>query len=146
MGLYGQSRILYVMAQDRMVPPVFARISPRFRTPVHGTLIVGVACALIAGLFPIDILGELVSIGSLLAFAFVCWSVLVLRRRLPDAPRPFRVPLSPLLPVIGICSTLYLMVSLPEDTWIRLLLWMALGTVFYLAYSRPRRRTDGGGN
>ncbi|WP_257548183.1 amino acid permease [Sphingopyxis sp. DBS4] len=146
MGLYGQSRILYVMAQDRMVPPIFARISPRFRTPVHGTLIVGFACALIAGLFPIDILGELVSIGSLLAFAFVCWSVLVLRRRLPDAPRPFRVPLSPLLPVIGICSTLYLMVSLPEDTWIRLLLWMALGTGFYLAYSRPRRRTDGGGN
>ena len=63
-------------------------------------------------------------------------------QRLPDAPRPFRVPLSPLLPIIGIGSTLYLMVSLPEDTWIRLLLWMALGTVFYLAYSRPRRRAE----
>ncbi len=143
MGLYGQSRILYVMAQDRMVPPIFARIAPKFRTPAHGTVIVGVACALIAGLFPIDILGELVSIGSLLAFAFVCWSVIVLRRRIPDAPRPFRVPLSPLLPIIGILSNLYLMFSLPLDTWIRLVLWMAVGMAFYIFYSRPRRRADG---
>lgn len=143
MGLYGQSRILYVMAQDRMVPPIFARIAPRFRTPAVGTVIVGAACALIAGLFPIDILGELVSIGSLLAFAFVCWSVLVLRRRMPDAPRPFRTPLSPLLPVVGIASSLYLMVSLPGDTWIRLVLWMAVGMMIYLGYSRPRRRAGG---
>src|SRR5690606_32501951 len=98
MGLYGQTRILYVMAQDRMVPPRFARIHPRFRTPVWGTIIVGAACALAAGLFPIDVLGELVSIGSLLAFAIVCWSVLVLRRRMPDAHRAFRVPWSPFVP------------------------------------------------
>lgn len=136
MGLYGQSRILYVMSRDRMIPPAYAVINPRFRTPVYSTLVVGAACALMAGMFPIDVLGELVSIGSLLAFAAVCWSVLVLRRARPDAHRPFRVPFSPLVPIIGIASSLYLMASLPLDTWVRLAVWMALGMTIYLGYTR----------
>ena len=139
MGLYGQTRILYVMAQDRMVPPRFARIHPRFRTPVWGTIIVGAACALAAGLFPIDVLGELVSIGSLLAFAIVCWSVLVLRRRMPDAHRAFRVPWSPFVPVLGMASSTYLMLSLSGDTWLRLGIWMAAGMAIYFLDARPRR-------
>lgn len=138
MGLYGQTRILYVMANDRMIPPVFAQLDPRFRTPARGTVIVGIGCALLAGLLPIDVLGELVSIGSLLAFAIVCWSVIVQRRRLPHTPRAFRVPASPLVPAIGVASSLYLMASLPLATWIRLSLWMSLGLAVYWWYSRPR--------
>jgi len=137
MGLYGQTRILYVMAQDNMIPQRFAKIHPQYRTPVWGTIIVGVACAVLAGLFPISVLGELVSIGSLLAFAIVCWSVLVLRRRMPDAPRAFRVPWSPLVPLLGMGSSVYLMLSLPGDTWMRLGIWMAIGMGIYFFVCRP---------
>lgn len=136
-GLYGQTRILYVMAQDGMVPRLFGRVDARFRTPAAGTVIVGVGCALFAGLLPIDVLGELVSIGSLLAFAIVCFIVLLLRRRAPDLHRPFRVPFSPAVPVIGMLSSIYLMASLPGNTWIRLAIWLGVGMLIYLGYARP---------
>ncbi len=134
MSVYGQSRIFYTMAQDQLLPPVFARLHSRYRTPAWGIIVVGVACAVMAGLLPLDILGELVSIGTLLAFAIVCLGVLVLRYRSPDAARGFRCPGSPWVPAIGIAGCLYLMFSLPVDSWWRLLLWLLAGTLIYLFY------------
>ena len=134
MSVYGQSRIFYTMAQDQLLPPVFSRLHSRYRTPAWGIIVVGVACAVIAGLLPLDILGELVSIGTLLAFAIVCLGVLVLRYRSPDAARGFRCPGSPWVPAIGIAGCLYLMFSLPVDSWWRLLLWLLAGTLIYLFY------------
>ncbi|MDA5194726.1 amino acid permease [Govanella unica] len=136
LSLYGQTRVSYVMARDGLIPRTFADIHPRYRTPLHGTVITGLFSALIAGLFPIEILGELVSIGTLLAFAIVCMGVLILRHRAPELKRPFRVPFAPLLPLVGMCSCFYLMYSLPGDTWIRLVVWLAIGLVIYFGYGR----------
>lgn len=143
MSVYGQSRIFYTMAQDRLLPPIFSRLHARFRTPAWGIVVVGVACALIAGLLPLDILGELVSIGTLLAFAIVCLGVLVLRHREPAAARGFRCPGSPLVPIIGIAGCVYLMFSLPRDSWWRLLLWLLAGTLIYLFYGIRHSRAAG---
>jgi len=143
MSVYGQSRIFYTMAQDRLLPPIFARLHARFRTPAWGIVVVGMACALIAGLLPLDILGELVSIGTLLAFAIVCLGVLVLRRREPAAARGFRCPGSPLVPLIGIAGCVYLMFSLPRDSWWRLLLWLVAGTLIYVFYGMRHSRAAG---
>lgn len=140
MGLYGQTRILYIMAQDKMISSRFAKINPKYRTPVWNTIVVGVACAAFAGLFPIDVLGELVSIGSLLAFVFVCWSVIVLRKKMPNAARGFRVPWSPFIPLLGMASSIYLMFTLPSGTWLRLVIWMAIGMIIYITYSMPRMK------
>lgn len=136
LSLYGQTRISYVMARDGLIPKTFAAIHPRFRTPLRGTAITGLGSALIAGMFPIDILGELVSIGTLLAFSIVCVGVLVLRYREPHLERPFRVPFAPVLPAVGVFSCLYLMYNLPDGTWIRLAVWLALGLVIYFFYGR----------
>ena len=106
----------------------------RARTPHIGTIVTGVGAALIAGLFPLKLLGELISIGTLLAFAIVCLGVIVLRIRQPELPRPFRVPGYPWTPIAGIVVCLALMASLPRDTWIRLIAWLALGLVVYRAY------------
>lgn len=138
MGLYGQTRMFYAMSRDRLLPDLFQKLHPRFHTPYWGTVVVGLACALIAGVFPIDILGELVSSGALLAFTIVCASVLVLRRREPLRVRHFRVPLSPFTPLLGIVSALYLLLSLPEGTWLRLFVWMAIGLAIYFAYGLRR--------
>ena len=134
LSVYGQSRIFYTMAKDGLLPPAFAALHPRFRTPALGIIVVGIFCALIAGLLPLDILGELVSIGTLLAFAIVCLGVLVLRSRSPQAARGFRCPGSPAVPAIGIAGCVYLMFSLPVDSWWRLLIWLAVGSVIYFAY------------
>ncbi|MCS6965847.1 MAG: amino acid permease [Candidatus Kapabacteria bacterium] len=134
--LLGQPRILYTMAKDGLLPPFFSHVHERFRTPARATLLTGTTAALIAGLFPIGILGELVSIGTLLAFAIVCIAVIVLRYKRPDLPRPFRVPLMPVIPALGALVALIQMLSLPLDTWIRLLGWMALGLLIYFLYGR----------
>jgi APA family basic amino acid/polyamine antiporter len=134
LSVYGQSRIFYTMANDGLLPPVFARLHPRYRTPAWGIIVVGVGCALIAGILPLDILGELVSIGTLLAFAIVCLGVLVLRQRSPGAARGFRCPGSPLVQLLGIGGCVYLMLSLPVDSWWRLLLWLVAGTLIYVGY------------
>ncbi len=134
--LLGQPRILYTMAKDGLLPPFFSHVHPRFRTPARATLLTGTIAAVLAGLFPIGILGELVSIGTLLAFTIVCIAVIVLRRSRPDLPRPFRVPLMPLFPILGALVSLVQMFSLPLDTWIRLLGWMALGLLIYFTYGR----------
>jgi len=134
--LLGQPRIFYTMSKDGLLPPVFGQVHPKFRTPWVASAITGVAAMLLAGLLPIGLLGELVSIGTLLAFAIVCAGVLVLRYKEPDRPRPFRTPLVPFVPVAGILACFYLMSGLPVDTWARLVVWMVLGLAVYFLYGR----------
>lgn len=138
--LFGQTRVFYSMAHDGMLPPVFARLHERYGTPAISQMVVGVLVAIAAGLFPIDILGEMVSIGTLSAFALVCGAVLYLRRKSPDLHRPFRAPGIPVVPIIGICSCLALMAALPIETWLRLFVWMAVGLAFYYFYGSLRTR------
>jgi basic amino acid/polyamine antiporter, APA family len=133
--LLGQSRIFYAMAKDGMIPPLFADIHPRFKTPWRGSLITGAFCALGAGVLPLDVLGELVSIGTLLAFVIVCVGVMVLRVARPKVKRPFRAPLIWIVGPLGIFMCLFMMAFLPIDTWIRLGVWTVIGLLIYAAYS-----------
>jgi APA family basic amino acid/polyamine antiporter len=132
--MLGQPRIFYAMSKDGLLPPSFAKIHPRFKTPYFSTIITGSVAAFFAGILPINILGELVSIGTLLAFAIVCIGVIFLRVKRPDLKRPFRTPLVPLVPVLGAGICLIQMYSLPFDTWLRLIIWMALGLLIYFTY------------
>jgi len=133
--LLGQTRIFYAMSRDGVIPPAFSEIHPRFATPWKGTIITGIACAVMAGLLPLDILGELVSIGTLAAFVIVCAGVMVLRVRAPHAPRPFRTPLVWITAPLGIAMCLFMMVFLPLDTWLRLAAWTVIGLAIYYLYS-----------
>ncbi|AWN43987.1 amino acid permease [Methylobacterium durans] len=137
-ALYGQTRIFYAMARDRLLPEAFAQVHRGTRTPALSQGLTGLATALVAGFVPIEVLGELVSIGTLLAFTLVCAALLLLRRREPGRARPFRVPRAPLVAGLGILACLALMASLPADTWLRLGVWLALGLAIYAAYGRAR--------
>jgi APA family basic amino acid/polyamine antiporter len=137
-GLLGQSRIAFAMAEDGMVPAFLGKLHPKRKTPWVANVVFMVATGLLAALVPIESLAKLVSVGTLLAFAIVCGGVLVLRRREPERERPFRVPGSPVVPLLGIASCLLLMVSLPWQTWVRLAAWFVLGLVVYFAYSNRR--------
>jgi len=130
----GQPRIFYAMSRDGLLPPFFRKVHPRHKTPYIGTLITGSLAALIAGLFPVTILGELVSIGTLLAFATVCIGVLVLRYTRPDIKRPFKVPAPWFVCIAGALICAGMMASLPPDTWLRLLVWTAIGFLIYFVY------------
>ena len=134
--LMAQPRIFYSMSRDGLLPPVFSKVHPKFRTPYITTIATGTVAAVVAALFPIALLGELVSIGTLLAFVIVCAGIIVLRRTRPEMPRPFRTPFVPIVPILGIITCGYLMYSLPEDTWLRLIIWMAIGIVIYFFYGR----------
>jgi APA family basic amino acid/polyamine antiporter len=133
--LMGQPRIFYSMSKDGLLPPVFSKVHPRFKTPYISTIITGSVAIVLAGVLPISILGELVSIGTLLAFAIVCVSILVLRKTRPDIERPFRTPFVPLIPILGALICLIQMAALPIDTWLRLIIWMAIGFIIYFTYS-----------
>jgi APA family basic amino acid/polyamine antiporter len=134
--LMGQPRIFYTMSKDGLLPPIFAQVHPKFKTPWLASLVTGVFAMFIAGLFPIGLLGELVSIGTLLAFVIVCAGVWVLRYTDPNIPRPFKTPLVPFVPLLGILSCGFLMFRLPVDTWARLIIWMLLGVLIYFGYGR----------
>ncbi|MBY6240935.1 amino acid permease [Methylosinus sp. Sm6] len=138
--LFGQTRVFYSMAHDGLLPPIFARLHRSWGTPAISQMVVGVLVAIAAGLFPIAILGEMVSIGTLSAFALVCGAVIYLRRKSPDLHRPFRAPGIPVVPIIGIFSCFGLMAALPIETWIRLFVWMAIGLAFYYCYGSLRTR------
>ncbi|MCS7168916.1 MAG: amino acid permease [Gemmatales bacterium] len=133
--LLSQPRIFWIMALDGLLPSWFSQVHPRFKTPHITTIVTGLFVATMAGMVPLGILGELVSIGTLLAFCLVCAGVLVLRYVRPEAPRPFRAPGMPFTALLGIAVCGAQMLGLPWDTWLRLLIWMALGLAIYFLYS-----------
>jgi APA family basic amino acid/polyamine antiporter len=141
--LYGQGRVFSSMARDGLLPPVCARIHPRFNTPYVSQITIGVIVAAASAVAPIDTLSELVGVGTLFAFIMVCGAVIYLRSAEPHVPRPFRVPNVPWLPLGGILACLALMIGLTPLTWARLLIWLVLGLVFYFAYGRFHSRLIG---
>jgi basic amino acid/polyamine antiporter, APA family len=141
--LLGQTRVLYSMANDGLLPrKFFAAIHPKFRTPYKTTILVGVLAAVVGSVTPIDQLGKMVNIGTLLAFVIVCMAVIVLRRTNPNQPRPFRTPLVPLIPALGILINVYMMINLGWVNWARLIIWLAIGLVVYFGYSRYHSRVQ----
>jgi APA family basic amino acid/polyamine antiporter len=138
--LMGQPRIFFSMARDGLLPAVFGKIHPKFQTPYVTTILCGVVAAIVSGFFPIALLGELVSIGTLFAFVVVSAGVLMLRYKRPELERPFRTPLVPLVPSLGILVCGYLMYGLPIDTWLRLMVWLALGLVIYFMYGKSHSK------
>ncbi len=136
--LLGQPRIFYSMAKDGLLPPVFSKVHNKYKTPFISQLLTGLTAIVLAGVLPISILGELVSIGTLLAFVIVMMSVLVLRKTNPEIHRPFKTPFMPWVPILGTIVCLAQMVALPFDTWLRLIIWMAIGLAIYFFYGRHR--------
>jgi APA family basic amino acid/polyamine antiporter len=134
--LLGQSRVFYSMSRDGLLPRIFSDLHPKFQTPYKSNLLFAVLVSVFAALVPVSIVGEMTSIGTLFAFVLVCVGVLILRKTQPNAPRSFRTPLVPLVPILGILVCLFLMYSLPGDTWIRLIVWMGIGIVIYFGYSK----------
>jgi APA family basic amino acid/polyamine antiporter len=130
----GQPRIFMIMANDGLLPPVFTRIHPKYRTPHINTVITGIGIALLAAVFPLDILGDLTSIGTLISFAFVCVGVWILRIYHPEIPRPFRIPAAPLICFLGIVSCLALLSTFGAKNWWLTLIWTAMGFTLYFAY------------
>lgn len=134
--LLGQPRILFTMSRDGLLPPVLGRVHERFKTPYIATIATTAVAAVLAGFLPIGILGELVSIGTLFAFIIVCVGILILRRTHPEFPRPFRTPGYPVVPILGALVSFGQMCALPRDTWMRLIVWLAIGLVIYFGYGR----------
>jgi basic amino acid/polyamine antiporter, APA family len=135
-NLLAQTRIFYSMSRDRLLPAMFSAVHPRFRTPHRSTILTATIIALASALTPISVLSQLVSIGTLLAFVLVCIGVIVLRRTMPDAPRPFRTPAVPLVPITGAAICLAQMIGLPAATWERLVIWLGIGLIVYFSYGR----------
>jgi APA family basic amino acid/polyamine antiporter len=140
--LLGQSRVLFSMSKDGLLWPWAGKIHPRFRTPYLSSIGVGLFVAVFAALVPIGVLGELVSIGTLLAFVIVCASVWLLRRRHPDLKRPFKTPWVPFVPIMGMAVSLAMMLALPWETWLRLAVWLAIGMTIYWTYGRKHSRVQ----
>jgi basic amino acid/polyamine antiporter, APA family len=140
--LLGQSRVFYSMSRDGLLWKWASDIHPKFRTPWKSSIIVGIFVAIFASLLPIGILGQLVSIGTLLAFVIVSAGVWVLRRRRPDLHRPFKTPWVPFTPIMAILIAVGMMVALPPDTWIRLVVWLAIGMIIYFTYGRKHSKVQ----
>ncbi|MFJ3641362.1 amino acid permease [Streptomyces sp. NPDC090108] len=138
--LLGQTRVFFAMSRDGLLPRFFSHTHPRFRTPYRPTILLGVIIAVIAGFTSLQTLGELVNIGTLFAFIIVAISVVILRRTRPDLHRAFRTPWVPVIPVLSVCASLWLMLNLPAETWLRFAIWMAIGFAVYFAYGRSHSR------
>jgi APA family basic amino acid/polyamine antiporter len=142
--LLGQSRVFFSMSRDGLLPKVFSDVHSKFRTPAKSNLLFLVFVSLFAAFVPARVVGEMTSIGTLFAFILVCLGVLILRKRMPDAPRAFRTPLVPVVPILGIGTCLFMMVFLPLDTWLRLFVWLLIGFVIYFGYSRKHSKLQQG--
>ncbi len=141
--LLGQSRVLYAMANDGLLPKkFFGDVHPKFRTPWKATILAGLLAAIVGSITPIEIIGDMVNIGTLLAFVIVCVAVMVLRKRDPGRDRPFKTPLVPLVPILGIFFNLYMMYTLGKWNWIRLFVWLVVGLFVYYFYSRHNSRVQ----
>ena len=138
--LLGQSRVFFSMSRDGLVPPVFSAIHPKWRTPWRSNMLFCVFVAPFSGFLPLSVVGHMTSIGTLFAFVIVCAGILVMRKKQPDIHRPFRTPLVPLVPIMGILWNFSMMYSLGWDNWIRLFVWLAIGQVIYFAYSRQHSK------
>jgi APA family basic amino acid/polyamine antiporter len=143
--LLGQSRVLYAMAKDGLLPQgFFGAIHPRFRTPWKGTILAGLLAAIVGSVTPIDDIGKMVNIGTLFAFVIVCIAIMVLRRSDPHRARPFRTPFVPAVPILGIIFNGYMMVELGIANWVRLIVWLLIGLVVYFLYSRKHSKVQHG--
>lgn len=140
--LMGQSRVFYTMSKDGLLPKLFSDVHPKFKTPYKSNLMFMLVVSLFAAFVPADIVGEMTSIGTLLAFVLVCAGVLVMRYKQPEAPRGFRTPLVPFIPIAGILCCLAMMASLPGDTWLRLIGWLALGLAIYFVYGMKNSKLN----
>ena len=138
--LMAQPRIFFSMARDGLLPPSFAKVHPKYGTPHITTILTGFICSILAGFLPLNLLGELVSIGTLLAFTVVCLGIIVLRKTKPDMPRPYRTPWVPVVPILGAVICIAQTVLLPFDTWLRLIIWMAIGVAVYFLYGRKHSK------
>ncbi|MEB8343061.1 amino acid permease [Streptomyces endophyticus] len=138
--LLGQSRVFFAMSRDGLLPPVFSAVHPKFRTPYRSTIILGVLTALVAGFISLEELSKLVNIGTLFAFVVVALGVLILRRTRPDLPRGFKAPWVPVLPIASVACSVWLMLNLSVETWLRFAVWMVVGVVIYFVYGRRHSR------
>ncbi|MFG3658391.1 amino acid permease [Streptomyces sp. NPDC047706] len=138
--LLGQTRVFFAMSRDGLLPRFFSRVHPRFKTPHRPTIVLGVLIAILAGFTPLQELAALVNIGTLFAFVIVAISVIILRRTRPDLHRAFRTPWVPVLPIVSVLASLWLMLNLPAETWVRFAVWMAIGVVVYFLYGRSHSR------
>ena len=134
--LLGQSRVFYSMSRDGLLGKWAASVHPKFRTPYLSSIFTGIAVGAATGLLPLQLLGQLVNIGTLLAFVLVCIGVMVLRKTRPDLERPFKTPWVPFVPIMGILSFFGLMLTLPADTWVRLIVWLLIGFTIYFSYGK----------
>ncbi|MGF6845472.1 amino acid transporter [Chitinophaga sp. W3I9] len=138
--LWGQSRVFYSMAKDGLLPKIFSDVHPRYRTPWKSNILFCVFVSLFAALVPVRVVGEMTSIGTLLAFVIVCAGVWIMRYSMPDAPRAFKTPWVPFVPLMGIITCAVMMAFLPWDTWLRLIVWMAIGMVIYEFYGKKHSK------
>jgi APA family basic amino acid/polyamine antiporter len=138
--LLGQSRVFFAMSRDGLLPRFFSQVHPRFGTPYRATFLLGLVVAVVAGFTSIAELSELVNIGTLFAFVVVAVGVVILRRVRPDLPRSFRTPWVPVIPALSVCASLWLMLNLPAETWVRFAIWMVIGFALYFLYGQRRSR------
>jgi APA family basic amino acid/polyamine antiporter len=138
--LLGQSRVFFSMSRDGLLPRLFSQLHDRFRTPARSNILLMIFVSLFAAFAPIQIVGEMTSIGTLFAFVLVCIGIIVMRRTHPNLPRPFRTPLVPVVPILGILANMALMFGLGTENWLRLAVWMVIGLAIYFLYSRKNSR------